>query len=202
MECTTLELPVETHASVETALGTMALAIGPGGLRGLTFGHPEADSAIAALAGYTASSSRSRRLSVDAIAGDAVSDPADWVPQLIDQLQSYAAGDPIDFLETPLDFSGVSMFQRAVLIACRAIPYGRTSTYAALAAAAGSPVASRAVGRTMATNRWPLIVPCHRVLATGGGLRGYSAVGGLATKRRLLDMEYRGASSCAAGYAP
>jgi len=69
-------------------------------------------------------------------------------------------------------------FQRKVLVACRRIPVGKTRTYAELAAAVGSPKAARAVGRVMATNRpLPIIIPCHRVVGSAGGLGGFSAAG-------------------------
>ena len=72
---------------------------------------------------------------------------------------------------------------------CRRIPYGRTMSYAELAAKAGSPNAARAVGNCMAGNRIPLIVPCHRVVCSDGRLGSYSAPGGTRMKRRLLDLE-------------
>ena len=86
----------------------------------------------------------------------------------------------------PLDL-GVRPFHGKVLAAARRIPYGRTATYGELAARAGSPRAARAVGQAMARNPVPLVVPCHRVVAGGGGLGGFG--GGLDLKRRLLDLE-------------
>jgi methylated-DNA-[protein]-cysteine S-methyltransferase len=79
-----------------------------------------------------------------------------------------------------------------VLEACRGIPYGRTTTYAELAAKAGNPRAARAAGSAMSHNPIPIIIPCHRVLHTGGGLGGFSAPGGLSLKERLLAMERGG----------
>ncbi|MEM8736472.1 MAG: MGMT family protein, partial [Planctomycetota bacterium] len=64
-----------------------------------------------------------------------------------------------------------------------------TMTYGALAKAVGRPNAARAVGGAMAKNRWPLLIPCHRVLGASGKLTGYSGVGGIETKRRLLEHE-------------
>jgi methylated-DNA-[protein]-cysteine S-methyltransferase len=83
----------------------------------------------------------------------------------------------------------LSDFQRAVVGHCRRIPPGQTLTYGQLAARVGRPRAARAVGRVMATNRFPLIVPCHRVVAAGGVLGGFSAPQGLAMKKRLLAAE-------------
>lgn len=95
------------------------------------------------------------------------------------------------FLDVPLACHHLGPFTRRVVEACRALPPGRTASYADLAAAAGSPGAARAVGNAMARNRFPLIVPCHRVVGAGGHLGGYSAPQGLAMKRRLLEAEAR-----------
>lgn len=88
-----------------------------------------------------------------------------------------------------LDWQGVSAFHRRVLRACYRIPAGSVLTYGELASKVGSPKAARAVGAAMAANRWPLLIPCHRVVGSGGKLTGYSGIGGLETKRRLLEME-------------
>jgi len=87
----------------------------------------------------------------------------------------------------PLDLAAVPPFSRRILLAARRIPYGATVTYGRLARHAGSPRAARAVGQVMARNPVPLLVPCHRVVASGGGLGGFT--GGLALKRRLLALE-------------
>ncbi|MFN3191459.1 MAG: methylated-DNA--[protein]-cysteine S-methyltransferase [Aureliella sp.] len=88
-----------------------------------------------------------------------------------------------------LDWSGVPEFHVEVLQSCYGIPAGQTMTYGALAEAVGRPNAARAVGGAMAKNRWPLLIPCHRVLGASGKLTGYSGVGGIETKRWLLDHE-------------
>ncbi len=110
-------------------------------------------------------------------------------PQLIERLEAYAAGEPVDFRAVPVDFDGMTGFQKRVARACREVLFGETTTYAALAAAAGSPRAARAVGQCMASNRVPLIVPCHRVLGSDRRLGGFSAPGGIDLKRRLLKLE-------------
>lgn len=89
-----------------------------------------------------------------------------------------------------LDWTGVSEFHREVLTLCHAIPLGETLTYGQLAKLAGSPHAARAVGGAMARNRWPLIIPCHRVVGSSGKLTGYSGEGGLKTKHWLLEHEF------------
>ena len=85
---------------------------------------------------------------------------------------------------------GVAPFDRAVYRAARAIGPGETATYGELADRIGSPGQAREVGGAMARNRFPLIVPCHRVVAAGGRLGGFSAPGGPALKRRLLAIEH------------
>jgi methylated-DNA-[protein]-cysteine S-methyltransferase len=94
-----------------------------------------------------------------------------------------------DFRDVPVDLSGVGPFVRKVCEAARQIPVGQTVTYADLANALGQPTAARAVGRALARNPIPLIIPCHRVLAAGGKPGGFSAFGGRATKAKLLAIE-------------
>jgi len=88
-----------------------------------------------------------------------------------------------------LDWEGVPDFERRVYDEARRIPPGRTATYGEIAAALGEPGAARAVGRALGRNPFTLIVPCHRVLAAGGGYGGFSARGGVTTKLRLLAIE-------------
>ena len=88
----------------------------------------------------------------------------------------------------PLDLSDASPFFGAAWVACRSIPPGETRSYQWLAEAAGNPRASRAAGQAMAKNPFPLIIPCHRVVGSSGGLHGYGA-GGVGVKARLLEME-------------
>ena len=110
---------------------------------------------------------------------------------LATRLQEYAEGHLVDFRDVKIDTSRLAPFHRRVVQQCRRIPYGKTISYGELAARAGSPSAARAVGNVMARNRVPLIVPCHRVVAVGGRLGGFSAIGGVNTKQRLLEMESR-----------
>jgi methylated-DNA-[protein]-cysteine S-methyltransferase len=109
------------------------------------------------------------------------------------RLQAFASGKPDDFrdirVEPGLLQPSLTDFQRRVLDQCRKIPYGSTISYAELAAKAGFPRASRAVGNCMAANRIPLLIPCHRVVRSDGQLGSYSAPGGVGMKRRLLAME-------------
>ena len=134
---------------------------------------------------------RTRKAAMDAL-GDTPSPvaPKDCpYPQLVTRLQDYADGGPQDFSDVLVETSHLTPFGRRIMEACRRIPYGSKSSYAALAQAAGSPKAARAVGQCMAANRVPLIVPCHRVVGAGGRLGGFSAPGGVSVKQRLLELE-------------
>ena len=102
------------------------------------------------------------------------------------QLDEYFEGRRRDF-DTPVDWRLVRGFSLKVLQATAAIPYGRVSTYKDMAIQAGSPKASRAAGNALGSNPIPIVVPCHRVLHTGGGLGGYG--GGLPMKKFLLELE-------------
>lgn len=94
-----------------------------------------------------------------------------------------------DLSDVPVDLAAVSGFHRTVLEALRAVPAGETVSYGELARRVGNPGASRAVGGAMARNPIPVVVPCHRVLATGGRLGNYSGARGVDTKRALLSLE-------------
>lgn len=105
-------------------------------------------------------------------------------------LVRYESGEPVTFPRVPMALAELPDFTRTVLTTLlREVPYGATITYGELAALSGSPGAARAVGQIMATNNWPLLIPCHRVLAADGSLSGYSAEGGVALKARLLRIE-------------
>src|SRR5262249_61450420 len=88
-----------------------------------------------------------------------------------------------------LDRTGVPAFRRRVYEAARTIPPGQTLSYGEVAACAGSPGAARAVGQALGKNPFAIVVPCHRVLAAGGRVGGFSAQGGIATKLRLLALQ-------------
>jgi len=104
-------------------------------------------------------------------------------------LMDYFSGMADRFIDVPLDGRLWTPFFSEVYDCCRAIPAGETQTYAQLARSANRHAASRAVGQAMARNPIPLVIPCHRVLATGGGLGGYSGPGGIVTKQWLLAHE-------------
>lgn len=102
------------------------------------------------------------------------------------ELEEFFDGRRTSF-DLALDLRLVTPFARRVLAAAAAIEFGATATYAQVAAAAGSPSSSRAAGNALGANPVPIVVPCHRVLRSGGGLGGYT--GGLAIKRVLLTVE-------------
>ena len=102
------------------------------------------------------------------------------------ELDEYFDGRRQGF-DVPLDWSLTAGFGRRVLKATARIPFGKTSSYQRVAAAAGSPRGSRAAGNALGANPIPIVVPCHRVLRTGGALGGYT--GGLDKKTWLLELE-------------
>jgi methylated-DNA-[protein]-cysteine S-methyltransferase len=106
---------------------------------------------------------------------------------LAGRLARFFAGKRDDFADIEIDLSGSTAFQRAVADALRAVPYGETVTYGELAALAGHPNAQRAAGTFCARNRFPVVVPCHRVVAADG-LGSYGSLGA-EYKRRLLALE-------------
>jgi methylated-DNA-[protein]-cysteine S-methyltransferase len=119
-------------------------------------------------------------------------DRSDWQPaegevfaDVVEQLAAYFAGDLTEF-ELDLNLAGTE-FQRKVWSALRAIPYGETRSYGEIAVQIGSPGASRAVGLANGRNPIGIIVPCHRVIGSTGGLTGYG--GGIDRKRALLALE-------------
>jgi methylated-DNA-[protein]-cysteine S-methyltransferase len=109
------------------------------------------------------------------------------VPPLRHRLVAYFSGEPVTFDDVELDLDGCTPFHRAIVDALRVIPWGETVTYGELAALAGHPNAYRAAGSVCARNRFPLVVPCHRVVAAGS-LGRYGSLG-LSYKRRLLALE-------------
>jgi methylated-DNA-[protein]-cysteine S-methyltransferase len=94
-----------------------------------------------------------------------------------------------DLRDVALDERPVDAFRRRVYAATRAVGPGQTATYGEIARAIGTPGAARAVGAALGQNPYPIVVPCHRVLAADGSLHGFSAPGGIGTKRRMLEIE-------------
>jgi methylated-DNA-[protein]-cysteine S-methyltransferase len=103
-------------------------------------------------------------------------------------LQKYFAGVQVSF-DLPIYRRGFTPFQSAVYEAVSDIPYGRVKSYGEIASQIGCPRSARGVGAAMAHNPLPIIIPCHRVVGASGGLTGYSAPGGIMSKKWLLLLE-------------
>jgi methylated-DNA-[protein]-cysteine S-methyltransferase len=125
-----------------------------------------------------------------AMKGDmTVASPPPGVAATIERICRHLAGDRQDFRDVPLDTSEVADFHRRVYEGARKVPAGRTISYGELAARIGAPGAARAVGQALGKNPFAVVVPCHRVLAANGRAGGFSAHGGIGTKRRILAAE-------------
>jgi methylated-DNA-[protein]-cysteine S-methyltransferase len=163
------------YATLDSPVGRLLLAATPRGLVRLAYldaDHNEAD-ALEELAGS---------VSPRVLAAPRRLDPTRR------ELEQYFAGH-LDHFQTPLDWQLTHGFARRVLQATARIPFGEVSTYKGVASEAGSPRGFRAAGNALGSNPIPIIVPCHRVLHSGGGLGGYT--GGLERKRVLLGVEGR-----------
>jgi methylated-DNA-[protein]-cysteine S-methyltransferase len=112
-----------------------------------------------------------------------------FVRHAIEGMTAVLAGESPDLRDVPLDQRNVDAFRQAVYAATRAIEPGTTRSYGEVAKTIGHPDGARDVGTALASNPTPIIVPCHRVVAANGALTGFSAPGGLATKRRMLELE-------------
>jgi len=116
--------------------------------------------------------------------------PTGDVAATVESAKRYFAGETIDFSSVRVDLAGQDAFRARIYEALRRIGWGRTTTYGALANELGAGrEAARDVGEAMAKNPTPLIIPCHRVLAAGGKIGGFSAPGGSKTKMRMLELE-------------
>ena len=123
---------------------------------------------------------------------------------LLDGRLTRADGQPIDLASVPLDMHGVPEFHQRVYAVARTIPPGSTLSYGDIAARLGEPAwpAARDVGQALGQNPFPIVVPCHRVVAAGGKLGGFSARGGTTTKRRLLAIESASSNGSDASAGP
>lgn len=157
-------------AVFETRLGWMGVAFSERGLAGVQLPRATRAQTLAQL----------KRAFPDATLVDAA--PSHIARELIE----YAEGKRREFT-LPLDWSAMTPFQRKVLRAIAKIPFGETRSYGWVARKIGKPRAARAVGRALATNPLPIVLPCHRVLGSDGGLHGYG--GGLPLKKKLLELE-------------
>lgn len=155
------------HVTFPTRLGDCAIAWGDAGLTG--FSLP--GSAVR-------------------FASDPPASPPPWVAAIVARVQRHLSGDLQDFSNVRYDFSGIAEFNRRVLEATLAVKAGQTATYGQIAAAINElPVVSRGVGAALGANRWPLLIPCHRITGAHGKMTGFSGPGGVATKVKLLALE-------------
>jgi methylated-DNA-[protein]-cysteine S-methyltransferase len=159
----------------ETAIGRCALLWRGGLVVGAAL--PEADEA-------------SQRASLAArFPGADEAEPPAFVAETVALVVRHLAGEKVEFSSIPIDLGSASDLERKVYEAARRIPCGEVRTYGEIAREIGAPGAAQAVGAALGRNPVPILVPCHRVLATGGRSGGFSAPGGVATKFRILEIE-------------
>ncbi len=120
-----------------------------------------------------------------------VEDNREW-ESLIKKVKEYYTRKKVDFIGCQLNLDNYTNFQRKILQTVKKIPYGEIRSYKETAEAADYPRAYRAVGNTMRNNPLPLIIPCHRVIKSDGGLGGFSGKEGIALKRKMIDLESEG----------
>lgn len=159
----------------DTPLGAASIAWSPRGIVGIQL--PDAEVAR--------QRARVRRRFPNAIE----SAPPAEITACIDLLMALLNGDPADLSRVQLDVEGVPDFDRQVYSVARTIPAGETSTYGDIARRLGDVHLARDVGQALGRNPFPIVVPCHRVVAADGRLGGFSAPGGVSTKQRLLEIE-------------
>jgi methylated-DNA-[protein]-cysteine S-methyltransferase len=160
----------------ETAMGFCAIAWGDAGVARFQLPTKSAEAAERLI----------RRRALDAAPGA----PAGDIAAVVEAAKRYFTGEEMDFSQVQLDLAGEDAFFAQIYAALRRVGWGRTTTYGALAKEAGAGrEAARDVGEAMARNPAPLIIPCHRVLAAGGKIGGFSAPGGSKTKARMLELE-------------
>jgi methylated-DNA-[protein]-cysteine S-methyltransferase len=123
------------------------------------------------------------------LGGATPGEPPAAIAAAIELIKRYAEGETIDFSGVPVDLGSADQFRRAIYEAARKLGFGQITTYGGLCDAAGHPGMARETGEALGRNPVPLIVPCHRILAAGGKIGGFSAPGGSRTKEKLLELE-------------
>ena len=167
----------------DSPIGTCGLAWSSRGIVGLQLPEKTAD----------ATRKRVQRRWPDAVE----SEPPAGVGRAIERVLGLLKGEAADLTDIPLDLEAAPEFHRKVYKVARTIPPGRTMTYGEIARRLGVPHESREVGQALGRNPVAIIVPCHRVLGADGKMGGFSATGGVSTKRRMLEIE--GAPEVGAG---
>ncbi len=169
------------HIVFPTALGHCGLAWGRRGIARLQLPSPDAG--------------ETEKLLLRRLPSSMIAVPDTGTREVIAMITRYFSGEAIDFTTVELDLAGQERFFLDVYAVARQIGWGRTTTYGGIVKDLGLGMEkARDVGQAMAKNPVPLIIPCHRVLAAGGRLGGFSAPGGTATKLRMLDLENSGRS--------
>jgi methylated-DNA-[protein]-cysteine S-methyltransferase len=174
---TATNIPTVPYALVETAIGWIGIAWSERGVVRVQ------------LPAHDRRGTERRLLS--ALGGPAV-ESADMpapIAATAELLKRYGAGEPVDFSGVPVDLDGVDGFRLAIYDAARALRFGETTTYGGLAEAAGHKGRAQETGKALGQNPVPIVVPCHRILAAGNRIGGFSAPGGSLAKERLLRME-------------
>lgn len=166
--------PTRSFALFATALGTCAIAWNEIGLTGVWLPEANADAL---------------RRRVRRCTGASEAEPQGAIATTVAAIVRLLSGEHVDLRGVALDSAGIDDFDRRVYAITRTIAAGSVLTYGEVAARVGRDASARAVGQSLGRNAMPIVVPCHRVVATGGGLGGFSAPGGTATKRRLLAIE-------------
>ena len=159
----------------DTAIGRCGMVWGERGVRGFLLPEGREDQTRARLSKWMPDAQQAT--------------PPTRVQRAIDDVIALLRGQPRDLSDIVLDMDGVPSFHQRVYAVARTIPPGATRTYGEIAAQLGDKSAARAVGQALGRNPFPIIVPCHRVLAAGGKVGGFSANGGITTKLRLLTIE-------------
>jgi len=160
----------------ETALGFMGIAWSKAGLTRLCLPQRSREAV-------------ERRLQRLAGLAEGANVPPKWVAELIVSIKAYAAGEEVDFSAVPVDLAGIDDFRLAIYAAARKLAFGETTTYGELARRAGHTGLARETGAALGANPVPLVIPCHRILAAGGKIGGFSAPGGSTAKERMLAIE-------------
>lgn len=168
-------MSAQGHTLFDTAIGRCGIVWGANGILGVQL--PERNE--------SATRARQQRRYLEA---HEASPPAD-IQRVIDDIASLLDGEPRDLSDAVLDMAAIPPFRQDVYAVARTIPPGGTLSYGEIATRLGDRNAARDVGEAMGANPFPLIVPCHRVLAANGKVGGFSAAGGVTTKLRLLEIE-------------
>ena len=167
------------YALFETSIGTCAIA----------WHDKDPGHEVALVQLPEAEREATRRRVLGRLPGAREGGPPAAIAEAIALIVALLRGEKADLSTICLDMSQVPPFHRKVFEAARAIPPGTTRTYGEIAALVGEPGAAQAVGQALGLNPFAPVIPCHRVLAAGGRMNGFSAHGGIATKRRMLEIE-------------